>query len=161
MKSKIVTGTLLGGIITLLSACNTQKEETPAAVVDTAQIKTEIQAKEDEFAATYNAGEAKNIGYYADDATSFFQNRPALVGKQAIVEFLMSDLSSNSNKISFKTNEVFPSNDGNQVVEVGYYTVTDSTNTSINTGNYMVLFVKRNGKYQSFRDMSASDMPLK
>ena len=157
MKSKIVTGTLLGGIITLLSACNTQKEETPAAVVDTAQIKTEIQAKEDEFAATYNAGEAKNIGYYADDATSFFQNRPALVGKQAIVTFLLSNVSSNSNKISFKTNEVFPSNDGNQVVEVGYYTVTDSTNTSINTGNYMVLFVKRNGKYQSFRDMSASD----
>ena len=87
MKSKIVKGTLLGGVITLMSACNTQKEETPAAVVDTAQIKTEIQAKENEFAAVYNAGEAKNIGYYADDATTFFQNRPALVGKQAIVTF--------------------------------------------------------------------------
>ncbi len=160
MKSKIVTGTLLGGVITLMSACNTNKEEPPAAVVDTAQIKTEIQAKEDEFAAVYNANEPKSIGYYADDATSFFQNRPALVGKQAIVTFLMSNVSSNSNKISFKTNEVFPSNDGNQVVEIGYYTVTDSTNTPINTGNYMVLFKKTNGKYQSFRDMSASDMPL-
>jgi ketosteroid isomerase-like protein len=160
MKSKIVTGTLLGGVITLMSACNTQKEQPAAVVVDTAQIKAEIQAKENEFAAVYNAGEAKNIGYYADDATTFFQNRPALVGKQAIVTFLMSNVSSNSNKISFKTNEVFPSNDGNQVVEVGYYTVTDSTNAPINTGNYMVLFKKTNGKYQSFRDMSASDMPL-
>ena len=79
----------------------------------------------------------KNIGYYADDATSFFQNRPPLVGKEAIVEFLKSDLISNSNKISFKTNEVFVSSDGNQVVEIGYFKVVDSTNTPINTGNYM------------------------
>ena len=72
-------------------ACNSKKEGS-AVVVDKEQIKKEIQAKEDEFAATYNAGEMKNIGYYADDATSFFQNRPPLVGKEAIVEFLKSDL---------------------------------------------------------------------
>ena len=108
----------------------------------------------------YNAGELKDIGYYADDATTFFQNRPPLVGKEAIVEFLKSDLISNSNKISFKTNEVFVSNDGNQVVEIGYFKVVDSTNTAINTGNYMSLFEKRNGKYVCVRDMSASDMPL-
>ncbi len=40
----------------------------------------------------YNAGEIKDIGYYADDATTFFQNRPPLVGKEAIVEFLKSDI---------------------------------------------------------------------
>ena len=66
-----------------------------------------------------------------------------------------------NNKISFTTNEVFVSNDGNLVVEIGYYKVVDSTaNTAINTGNYMVLFEKRNGNYFSVRDMSASDMPL-
>jgi hypothetical protein len=43
--------------------------------------KKRNSAKEDEFAATYNAGVLKDIGYYADDATSFFQNRPALIGK--------------------------------------------------------------------------------
>ena len=104
--------------------------------------------------------ELKDIGYYADDATTFFQNRPPLVGKEAIVEFLKSDVISNSNKISFKTNEVFVSNDGNQVVEIGYFKVVDSTNTAINTGNYMSLFEKRNGKYVCVRDMSASDMPV-
>jgi hypothetical protein len=65
----------------------------------------------------------------------------------------------NTSKISFKTNEVFPSNDGNQVVEIGYFKVVDSSNTPINTGNYMVLFEKRNGKYVSVRDMSSSDTP--
>ena len=99
MKKNIAKGVLLGGIIILMFACNTKKEE-PAAGVDKEQIKKEIQAKEDEFAATYNAGVLKNIGYYADDATSFFQNREPLVGKEAIIEFLKSDVMSNPNKIS-------------------------------------------------------------
>ncbi len=136
--------------------------ETSAPVtVDKEQIKKEIQAKEDEFAALYDSGQLKDIGYYADDATSFFQNRPPLVGKDSIVAFLRSDLNANSNIISFKTNDVFVSSDGNQVVEVGYFKLVDSASTIINTGNYMSLFEKRNGKYVCVRDMSASDIPLK
>jgi len=160
MKGKIQKGVLLGCIITLLYACNTNEKDPPTAVVDKEQIKKEIQAKEDEFAAVYNSGELKSIGYYAEDAITFLQNRPALIGKEAIVEFLKSDLSENSNKISFKTNEVFVSNDGNLVVEIGHFTVVDSTNTGINKGNYMSLFEKRNGKYVCVRDMSASDVLL-
>ena len=160
MENKIVKGVLLGGIITLVLACNTKKEEPAAAAIDKEQIKRDIQAREDEFAGVYNSGVLKNIGYYADDATSFFQNRQPLVGKEAIIEFLKSDVMSNPNKISFKTTDVFPSTDGNQVVEIGYFKVVDSTNTPINTGNYMVLFEKRNGKYVSVRDMSASDRPV-
>ena len=91
---------------------------------------------------------------------AFFQNRPALVGKEAIVEFLKADLANNSNKISFKTNEVFVSNDGNMVVEIGHFTVVDSTNTGVNRGNYMSLFEKRDGKYVCIRDMSASDVDV-
>ena len=160
MKSMIIKGILpVGVIMSLLFACNTKQEEPAAVTIDKEQIKKEIQAKEDEFAAVYNSGEPKNIGYYADDAISFFQNRAPFVGKQAIVEFLTSDVN-NSTKISFKTNEVFPSNDGNQVVEIGYFKVTDSTNTTINSGNYMSLFEKRNGKYVCVRDMSASDIQL-
>ena len=159
MKNKTSYGVLPGCIVTLMLACNTAKDNPAPAVIDKDQIKKEIQAKEDEFAATYNSGELKSIGYYADDAVSFFQNRPPLVGKEAIVEFLKSDLSSNSNTIMFKTNEVFVSNDGNQVVELGNFQLIDSTKTMINTGNYMCLFEKRNGKYVCVRDMSASILP--
>ena len=161
MKTKIALATLLC-LLALLSACDTKKTETTEVVIDKEQIKREIQAKENEFAETYNSGIAKSIGYYADDAVSFAQNRPPLVGKAAIVDYLLADLdqTTQSNKISFTTNEVFVSNDGNQVVEIGYYKVVDSTNTAVNTGNYMVLFEKRDGKYVCVRDMSASDMPL-
>ena len=158
MKSKTQTGVLLGCILSLVYACNSNSEAPGAVTVDKEQIKKEIQAKEDEFAEVYNSGQLKSIGYYADDAITFLQNRPALVGKEAIIEFMKGDVSANSNKISFKTNEVFVSNDGNMVVEVGHFTVVDSSNTGVNRGNYMSLFEKRNGKYVTLRDMSASDM---
>ena len=155
MKNMFLKGMLLSSTLSWLFACNSAP-----APIDKEQVKKDIQAKEDEFAATYNAGKLKDIGYYADDATSFYQNRPPLVGKQAIISFLVSDLAENSNKISFKTNEVFVSADGDQVLELGSFKVVDSVSTAINTGNYMSLFVKKDGKYTCLRDMSASDMPL-
>jgi ketosteroid isomerase-like protein len=157
MKNIMVKIILPGFIIATVIACN----QIATPVVDKEQIMKEIQAKEDEFAKLYNAGEIKNIGYYADDATTFYQNRAPLVGKDAIVDFLRHDLDSNTNTISFKTKEVFPSSDGNQVVEIGYFELMDSANIIINTGNYMALFEKRNGKYVSVRDMSVSNVPLR
>lgn len=163
MKRKIIEPILLSCVILLTAACAAKKEE-PAAgtAIDKEQIKKQIQAKENQFAELYNAGEVRNIGYYADDATSFSQNKPPLVGKPAIIEFLKAgiDSSSRGNKISFTTNEVFVSSDGKQVIEIGYYKLSDSTDVAINTGNYMVLFERRNGEYSVVREMSASDMPL-
>src|SRR5262245_4591108 len=156
MKHAIIKG-LSFAIISLLFACNDRKDGSAAGGIDKEQIKKEIQAKEDSFAAVYNSGQLRNIGYYADDATSFFQNTAPLVGKENILAFLQSDLDSNTNKISFTTNEIFPSNDGSMVVEVGHFKVLDSANSQVNSGNYMTMFQKRDGKYVAVRDMSTSD----
>jgi ketosteroid isomerase-like protein len=163
MKTTLIRASILSCLISLTIACSPKKEETAAtSSIDKEQIKKDIQAKEDEYASVYNSGEPKNIGYYADDAISFSQNRAPVVGKQAIVEYITAgiDSSSKGNKISFVTNEVFPSNDGNQVIEVGYYKLVDSSEAVINSGNYMILFEKRDGRYVSVREMSASDIPL-
>src|SRR5215218_1311491 len=144
MKYMIVKCASLACIIFLMFACNASKEQPAAVTIDKEQIKREIQEKEDSFSAVYNSGELRNIGYYADDATTFFQNREPLVGKEAIVTFLKADISSNSSRIAFTTNEVFVSSDGNQVVEIGSFKVVDSAETQINKGNYMSLFEKRN-----------------
>ena len=161
LKNRMVIGAILGFIVFLVVACNDKKEESAAQVIDKEQIKKDIQAKEDEFAAVYNSGELKNIGYYADEATTYFPNRAPLIGKQAIIDFLKSDLTSNTDKLTFTTKEVFVSSDGNQVLEVGYFKLVDSSNLTFNTGNYMSYFEKRNNKYVCVRDMSASDMPVK
>ena len=163
MKKKLIEAALLTCMMSLVITCSSKKEEpVETPVIDKEEVKKEIQAKENQFAELYNAGEVRKIGYYAEDATSFSQNKAPVVGKEAIVEYLRAgiDSSSKGNKISFTTNEVFVSNDGNQVVEIGYYKLVDSTGVAINTGNYMVLFEKRNGNYVVVRDMSASDMPL-
>ena len=86
MKNKVVKGLLLSCAMLLAISCNTKKTGTEAAAVDVEQIKKEIQAKEDEFAATYNAGEMKTIGYYAEDAITFSQNAAPHVGREAIGE---------------------------------------------------------------------------
>jgi ketosteroid isomerase-like protein len=157
MKNKILTGLVLFYAMSLIIACSPKKAE--PVVVDKEQIKKEIQAKENEFAATYNSGEVKNIGYYAEDAISFSQNKAPLVGRAAIVEYLKTGFYK-SNKLSFITNEVYVTDEGNQVLEIGQYTLVDSTNATVNTGNYMSLFVKIDGKYMCLRDMSTSDRPI-
>ncbi len=160
MKNIFVKGIILSYLFLLMASCNNNEGKSTQVLIDKEQIKKEIQARENQFAEIYNSGELKKIGYYADDAITFYQNMAPIRGKEARLEFLKTDLTANSNKISFTTIEIFPSKDGNQVLEIGYYTVVDSTNTAVNTGNYMSLFEKRDGQYVCLRDMSASDMPL-
>jgi len=151
---------LVGGILSVLFACNTRKEESVAVAIDKEQIKKEIQAKEDAFAKAYNEGILTDIGYYADDAVSFFPNRPPLIGKEAIRAYYISSIASNTNKISFTSKDIVISNDGNLVVETGYYKVVDSTNTVFNSGSFISIFEKRDGKYVCVKDMSTSDIPV-
>ncbi len=161
MKHIFFKGVISGCIFSLVLACNSKTGGSSISQAEKEQIKKEIQARENEFSEVYNSGELKNIGYYADDAIIYYQNMAPLVGKDAIIKFLRSDLDSNTNTISFTTKEVYPSNDGNQVVEIGYFELKDSAHIIINTGNYMTLFEKRDGRYVSIRDMSVSNVTLR
>ncbi len=160
MKNKFVKGIVFGGLLLLMASCNTSGEKSATVVMDKDQVKMDIQARENQFAEIYNSGEIKKIGYYADDAVTYYQNMAPIRTKAERMEFFKMDLNENKNKISFTTTEVFPSKDGVQVLEIGYYSVVDSTNTAVNTGNYMSLFEKRDGQYVCLRDMSTSDMPM-
>src|SRR4051812_1412585 len=106
MKKKLIEVTLLPCLMALIIACTPEKK---TSEIDKEQIKKEIQAKENQFAELYNTGELRDIGYYAEDATSFSQNKAPLVGKPAIIEYLKAGIESSStgNKIQFTTNEVF------------------------------------------------------
>lgn len=160
MKNMLAKGIVFGCLFLLMASCNTNGEKSTSVQIDKEQIKKDIQARENQFAEIYNSGEIRKIGYYADDAVTFYQNMTPLRSKEERMEFFEMDISTNTNKISFTTIEVFPSIDGVQVLEIGYYTVVDSTNTAVNTGNYMSLFEKRDGQYVCLRDMSASDMSI-
>jgi len=157
MKKSAINAALLLTTISFMVAC-----QQAAAPVDKEKIKAEIQARENQFAELYNKGELKTIGYYADDAIVFAQNKAPLIGKPAIIEYLKEGVESSSkgNKITFTTNEVFVFGDATQVLEIGYFRLVDSVDVPINSGNYMVLFEKRDGNYAVVREMSASTESL-
>lgn len=165
MKNLFSKGLILSSVLLLLISCKKEESATSATsatteAIDIDKIKEEIQAKENEFADTYNSGVLKEIGYFADDAITFPQNSQPIAGKEAIIEYLKIRVDSDvkGRKIAFTTNEVFVAKSGEQVVELGSYVVTDSTKTIVNSGNYMTLFVKKDGKYYCLRDMSASNL---
>ena len=147
--------------LTLSIACNQKKEEPTAAVpdIDNEQIKIEIQAVEDAFAAVYNTGNIDSLSYYADDATSYFSGKMPLEGKEAIHQSIKEELANfnKGDKISFETKEVYVANDGKHVMEIGAYKFVDSTGAKLRSGNYFSLFEKRDGKYRCVRDMGNSE----
>ncbi|MBP6550766.1 MAG: nuclear transport factor 2 family protein [Flavobacterium sp.] len=161
MKNKILIAGLLVLTLTLSIACNQKKEEPTAAVpdIDNEQIKIEIQAVEDAFAAVYNTGNIDSLSYYADDATSYFSGKMPLEGKEAIHQSIKEELANfnKGDKISFETKEVYVANDGKHVMEIGAYKFVDSTGAKLRSGNYFSLFEKRDGKYKCVRDMGNSE----
>lgn len=162
MKNKALILGFFAVLASLSISCNKKTEETVAApTVDKEQIKMEIQAIENTFATHYNTKNTDGITYYADDAKSFFIGREPISGKDAILKYLSNDIKGvrNGVKFSFTTNEVYVSNDGQLVTEIGEFKLADSTEVKIEGGNYISVFEKRNGKYVCLRDMATSNMP--
>jgi ketosteroid isomerase-like protein len=161
MKNKILVVGLLGVVLTLSIACNQKKEETAAVVpaIDNEQVKAEIQAIENDFAVVYNTGNIDALTYYADDATSYFSGKMPLVGKDAIHQSMKEELANfvKGDKISFETKEVYVTENGNHVMEIGAFQFSDSTGVKLRSGNYFSLFKKIDGKYKCIRDMGNSE----
>lgn len=155
MKSRILTGGLLVLVLTFLIACNQVKKDTP---IDKEQVKAEIQAIENQFALIYNSRDASMLSYYAEDAVSYFSGLEPLVGKTAIHEHIQNELMDfpEGAKISFETLEIYVSDDGDHVAEIGAHKLTDSTGVVLQKGHYMSFFAKRDGKYVCTRDMANS-----
>lgn len=142
-----------GGL--LLASCTAPPPPEPAPDLD--QIRTEIQALENAYAAGENAKDADAIVvYYADDAVSLPSEEPPVAGKPAILQRLKDHMAvdSTQSSIRFEVVDIFAA--GNLVVEVGKSISTDMDGKE-HQGKYMSLFEKRDGKYVCIRDMWNSD----
>lgn len=158
MKNKVLEGILLLCVIAFVIACNPKKAETVALVIDKEQVKKEIQAIEDEFAAVYTHRNLDSLTYYADDAVSYFVGQRPIAGKDSIHRFIEEELLyfPEGAKIINETIEIYVTADGNNVAEIGAYKMVDSTGTILQNGHYFSFFAKRNGKYVCTRDMATS-----
>ena len=158
MKIKVLKGLLLSCIISLLIACNPKKSEPVAVVIDKEQIKKEIQAIEDKFAAVYTHRNIDSLTYYADNAVSYFVGQKPIAGKDSIHQFIEEELMyvPEGAILINETLEIFVTDDGNNVAEVGAYKMVDSTGVILQNGHYFSLFAKRDGKYVCTRDMATA-----
>ena len=135
MKNHIKLFGFLAVSALILSACaNNEKEE----VLDMDNIKVEIQALEDAYAAGEKAKDPDAVAaYYSEDAISYSRNQQPLS----------------------KVVDLFA--EGNSAVEIGSWTEFDASGTEKQNGNYMSYFQKRDGKYICVRDMSTTTSPVK
>jgi ketosteroid isomerase-like protein len=155
MKNKILKVGFLVFILAILFACNQKKVETKP---DKDQIKAEIQAIENRFASTFNNRNTDSLTYYAENAISYFAGLEPIVGLAAIRQHIENELMDfpAGAKISFETLEIYVTDDGTRVAEIGEHKLVDSTGTILQKGHYFSFFAKKDGTYYCIRDMANS-----
>lgn len=159
MKNNIRLFGVLAFTALLFSACATKEKE---VVLDMEQVRSEIQAMEDAYAAGEKAKDADAVAaYYSDDAISYSRNTKALSGKAAIRDNIATSIAKDTteNYNVYKVVDLFADGDG--AVEIGSWTEFDASGIEVENGNYMSYFQKRDGKYICVRDMSTTTAPVK
>ena len=146
------------------SAATTTGTDSPAVAkpADMAKLKMEIQALETSWAAADNARDTNTIAaFYADDAISLSNNEPMQKGKVEIVNGIKKGLAKRAKGtvVTYDVMDVF--GDEQQATEIGTTTVKDAAGKTINTGKYMAIWEKRNGKYTCIRDIYNDDVKQK
>lgn len=161
MKNKIqfpILFTVIAIGILSLTSCKQATAVEQVAAPDMEAIKAEIQAMEDAYAVAYSAGDANAVvAYYADDAVSMLDGEPSAVGKAAILASIQKNIDERKGTRTSSYEVVDLYAEGDLLVETGKSTTKDSTGAVINTGKYMSVFKKVDGKYVCIRDISNGD----
>lgn len=152
--NKNLPGLLLSTML-LFTACSTAEKQEP---IDMANVKAEIQAMEDAYAAGEKAKDANAVAaYYSEDAISYSRNSQPDSGRDAIRDRIAADIANDTtgNYSVYKVVDVFA--EGNMAVEIGSWTQFDTSGAELENGHYMSFFQKNSeGKYECVRDMNAS-----
>lgn len=130
------------------------------AVVDTTADEAVIRKSAPAWANGYNAGDADRLAaMYWDDAVLQPPGAKAATGRAAIREFLAADMA--ATKAAGLTMNIPEAGavdvSGDLAYEAGTYTVTDATGATVDTGKYIGVFLRREGKWLYIRDTWNSD----
>jgi uncharacterized protein (TIGR02246 family) len=112
----------------------------------------------------YSAGEADSVtALYADDAVVCAPGTPSARGHAAILEYYKKDIAASASA-GVTTNNGPTTDDGvsgDLGWEWGTFTVTNKSGATVETGKYITVYEKRNGKWLIIRDIWNSDGPMK
>lgn len=158
MNYKIRTIALYLLILSSFLACDQQNIESEKKSIDLEQVKIEIQNIENNLALVFNNRNADNLDYYADNAISYFAGQEPIFGKEAIHQHIENELLDfpEGGKITFESLEVYVTDDGLTVAEIGSHHLQDSSGVLLQKGHYMSFFRLIDGRYLCVRDMANS-----
>jgi uncharacterized protein (TIGR02246 family) len=133
-----------------------------APPADTAADEAAIRAMNPAWFTAYNAGDADAVAaLYADDGVLNIPGAPAARGRAAIREALVKDIAATA--AAGLTNNQGPSPEFGVSGDLGWewntFTVTDQSGATIDTGKYVTVYGKKDGKWQIIRDIWNSDTP--
>lgn len=110
----------------------------------------------------YNGGDADTIAsLYTDDAVLMAPHAPVARGKAAIRELIARDSAgAKAAGVKLMPGSATAGVNGDWGWESGSYTVTDAAGTTVDSGSYLSVSRKVDGKWLYVRDMYNSDRPL-
>lgn len=138
-----------------LSAC--QK-----ATIDTAAEMDAVKAVNKAWNDNYAAGNADAIAeLYAEDAVVLAPGAPTATGREAIRTFLKGDVEgAKAAGISLNISpESTVEMSGDVAWQTGTFTVTDASGAQVDTGKFLSVLRKKDGKWSLIRDAWNSDTP--
>lgn len=132
------------------------------AAEDAAAAEAAIRKSAPAWAAAFNAGDADGMAaMYWEDAVLQPPGAPAVQGRAAIRESLAGDIA--ATKAAGLTMNIPEAGavdvSGDLAYEAGTYSVTDASGATVDTGKYIGVFQKRDGKWLYIRDTWNSDNP--
>lgn len=131
-----------------------------AATVDVSAM----QGVEQSFVKDYNAGDADAVAaLYADDATLMPPGAPGAAGKAAIHNFYVTDVAETQH--AGYTFSIIGTPVGGVAGDWGWlsgaYMVVDKTGQTVDSGKFLSIFTKVDGKWYFLRDTWNSDKAAK
>ena len=149
---------LIVGMMLALNAC------APAApaIADTAADEAALKAATVTWLDSYNAGDVeKMVALYTDDGVLMPPNATVANGPAAIRAFLTADTAaSKAAGLKLVTGTATAGVSGGTGWETGTYTIRDASGATVDSGSYLSVSHKVNGKWLYYKDMYNSDRPL-
>ena len=149
---------LVVGTVIALSAC------APAAapLVDTAADETALKSITAAWLDAYNAGDVEKIvAMYERDAVLMPPHAAVANGQAAIRAFLTTDTAAaKAAGVKLVPGAATAGVAGDTGWESGSYTIADASGATVDSGSYMSVSRKSNGKWLYIRDTYNSDRPL-
>ncbi len=149
---------LVVGTVIVASAC------APAAPppVDTAAEEAALKAVTAAWLAAYNAGDVEKIvAMYADDAVLMPPHAAVATGHAAIRAFLTADTAgAKAAGVKLVPGAATAGVAGDTGWESGSYTIVDASGATVESGSYLSVSRKSNGKWLYVRDTYNSDRAL-